>query len=54
MNISSFLETDSFLALPPLRKVDDRFSLDVLSTMELGETRGNIYEFGNKSFTMPS
>ena len=45
-NISSFLEADSFLSPPPLRKVDKRFPLDHLSTVELGETQGNVFEFG--------
>ena len=44
-NISSFLEADSFLSPPPLRKVEKRFPfLDHLSTMELA-TQGNVYEF---------
>ena len=45
-NISSFLEADSFLSPPPLRKVDKRFPLDHLSTVELGEIQGNDFEFG--------
>ena len=53
-NISSFLEADSFLSPPPLRKVDDRFPLDLLCTMQLEETKGNVCEFGILSCIMPS
>ena len=49
-NISSFLEADSFRSPPPLRKVDDRFPLDLLCTTELRETQGNVFEFGIVSF----
>ena len=45
-NTSSFLEINSFLSPPPLRKVDDSFSLDVLCTMGLRETKGGSFEFG--------
>ena len=45
-NTSSFLEINSFFSPPPLRKVDDSFTLDVLCSMGLRETKMGAFEFG--------
>ena len=51
-NSSSFLESSSFSSPPPLRKVDDKFILGVLGTVDLWETTGTSFEFGITSSSM--
>ena len=51
-NSSSFLESSSFSSPPPLRKVDDKFILGVLCTVDLWETTGTSFEFGITSSSM--